>query len=125
MAKKESYRYFENTSTKTSVLGTKHPNLNLWLPTNCVLQLTTSEVDDSGMERFEHFKEVKDSKRIKDALRPDAARKAIIDGKFKKDKDAQKKRDEEDKDPENDSFAAKPTLAKIDPLSGKPIKTKS
>ncbi len=117
-----TYRYFKNTSGKTSVLGTKHVNVNLWLPSHCTLKLTQAEVDESGLEKYSKFEEVTDAKKIKEALRPDAARKSIITNKFKKIEDEQKARNEADLDPEADSYSAKPVLAKLDPLSGKPMK---
>lgn len=113
MSKKEEKekkftKYIINKSGKTVVVGTKHPNVNLWLVPNVPLKLTELEVEHADLSKFPNIEELTDSKLIAKAVRPDEAHRNIVAGVMKQKEDARKKLEKDD----TGGFNAKPQEAK-------------
>jgi hypothetical protein len=88
---KKYTRFIINKSGQTVVIGTKHPNVNLWLVPNVPLKLTDLEVEYADLSKFPKIEEVTDPKLIAKAVRPDEAHRNIVAGVMKQKEDARKK----------------------------------
>jgi hypothetical protein len=111
MSKKEEKKftkYIINKSGKTVVIGTKHPNVNLWLVPNVPLKLTELEVEHADLGKFPKIEEVTDPKLIAKAVRPDEAHRNIVAGVMKSKDDARKKLEKDN----TGGFNEKPQEAK-------------
>ena len=112
-AKKEEkkYRYFINNAGKTLVVGTQHPNVNIWLMPGIPLKITEMELEHSNIDKLPGIEEITDAKIIAKALRPDKAHHDYVTSEEKKKDDCRKKLDRDD----TGGFNEKPKEAKLGP----------
>jgi len=105
------YEYIINTGKKTIVVGTKHPNVNLWLVPGIPLKITELEIEHSDLGKMNNIEKVTDPKQIAKAIRPDEAHRNIVNGIMKAKENARKKLEKDN----TGGFNDKPQDAKIGP----------
>ena len=81
--KNVKYSFWENTTKKTIVISSAHPNRNLYLYSGYVSKLTEEEVTEYNVAKLDGVSQVTaDSAKAKKALRPKDIRDGMINKRF-------------------------------------------